>query len=268
MSRMRTSVIWLANVTLGSVPIATARRNRFFLHFDAGASNIAASAMNAPMLRCRNLRCRRPLWRAGASQVRGITAEFAAGKFHAIRGDEGCGKNLLLHLLGLLEQPDEGNVWLGNIDTTSLGAEERDSLRLRNFGFLFPACALLPSLSLLENIAFPVIKAGVGDEVLQAERTLLALQFCGMESEADLPVSRLSPERQAVGAFARAIAHRPRVLIAESPAAEELIVPLARLAVDEFGLTVVWGSRGDGPATGAADRVLSMADGHICAVAA
>lgn len=220
-------------------------------------------AMTAPLLHCRDLQCMRPLWREGASHVRGVSAEFAAGHFHAIGGSEGCGKNLLLHMLGLLEQPDAGEVWLGETNATNLPPGERDTLRLRKFGFLFPACALLPSLSVLENIAFPVLKAGTTTESEQAEQTLAALRFCSLEDEAEQTVGHLPPERQAVAAFARAIIHRPALILAESPSAEEILVPLARRAVDELGLTVVWGARHDGPAMSAADRAVRMTDGHL-----
>lgn len=220
-------------------------------------------AMTAPLLHCRNLECMRPLWREGASHVRGVSAEFRAGEFHAVTGSEGCGKNLLLHVLGLLEEPDAGEVRLGDTEVTALPAGERDTLRLRTFGFLFPACALLPSLSVLENIAFPVLKAGGTTEAEQAQQTLAALQFCSLEGDAEQPVGNLPPERQAVATFARAIIHRPLLLLAESPAAEEILVPLARRAVDELGLTVVWGARQDGPAVGAADRVLRMSGGRL-----
>ena len=224
---------------------------------------IAPRAMTAPLLHCRNLQCLRPLWREGASQVRGVSAEFSGGCFHAITGPEGCGKNLLLHLLGLLEQPDAGEVWVDETNATALTASERDALRLRRFGFLFPTCALLPSLSVLENIAFPVLKAGGTTEAEQAEHTLSALQFCGLEDEAEQPVGNLGPERQAVAAFARAIIHRPSLLLAESPSAEEILVPLARRAVDELGLAVIWGARPDGPAVSAADRTLRMVEGRL-----
>jgi ABC-type lipoprotein export system ATPase subunit len=220
-------------------------------------------AMTAPLLHCHNLECMRPLWREGASHVRGVSAEFRAGEFHAVTGSEGCGKNLLLHVLGLLEEPDAGEVWLGDTEATALPAGERDTLRLRTFGFLFPACALLPSLSVLENIAFPVLKAGGTTEAEQAQQTLAALQFCSLEGDAEQPVGNLPPERQAVATFARAIIHRPPLLLAESPAAEEILVPLARRAVDELGLTVVWGARQDGPAVGASDRVLRMSGGRL-----
>jgi putative ABC transport system ATP-binding protein len=245
------------------VPSRRAVRNRFFLHFPPHAGMMTLRAMNAPLLHCRDLQCMRPLWREGASHVRGVTAEFAAGCFHAIRGSEGCGKNLLLHLLGLLEQPDGGEVWIGETNATNLPAVERDALRLRQCGFLFPACALLPSLSVLENIAFPVLKAGGTTEAQQADHTLAALQFCGLEEEAEQPVGHLGPDRQAVVAFARAIIHRPPLLLAESPAAEEVLVPLARRAVDALGLTVIWGARPDGPATDSADRVVRMDDGRL-----
>jgi ABC-type ATPase involved in cell division len=71
-----------------------------------------------------------------------------------------------------------------------------------------------------------------------------------------------------VAALARALIHQPRVLIAESPAAEEILVPLARRAVEELGLTVIWGARPAGPAVAAADRVLDMEDGRLTVPAA
>jgi ABC-type lipoprotein export system ATPase subunit len=246
-----------------SVPSNVAGRNRFFLHFPQTATMVMLRTMNAPLLHCRDLQCIRPLWREGASHVSGVTAEFGVGRFHAITGPEGCGKNLLLHVLGLLERPDAGEVWVGAANATALAASERDALRLRQFGFLFPACALLPSLSVLENIAFPVLKAGGATEAEQAEHTLSALRFCGLEEEAEQRVGNLAPGRQAVAAFARAIIHRPPLLLAESPAAEEILVPLARRAVDELGLTVVWGARPAGPAIAASDCVVGMANGHL-----
>lgn len=224
--------------------------------------------MNPPLLQCRDLQCRRPLWRAGASVVRGVNADFDAAQFHAISGPEGCGKNLLLHLLGLLEQPDAGEVWLEGTNATAMGQADRDTLRLRNFGFLFPVSGLLPSLTVLENIAFPVIKVGGSSEAEQAEQTYLALQFCGLENDAETPVGQLEPSRQAIAAFARAIIHRPRVLIAETPCAEEALVPLARRAIEETGLTVIWGARPDGPAAREATRVLSMFQGQVAVAAA
>ncbi len=246
------------------MPTRRASRNRFFLHFVPGEL-MMLGAMNAPLLHCRDIECSRPLWREGASRVRGVSTEFESGCFHAISGTAGCGKNLLLHLLGLLEQPDAGEVWVGETNATTLSAGERDALRLRTFGFLFPACALLPSLSVLENIAFPVLKAGGTTETEQADQTLSALQFCGLEGEADKPVGQLAAERQAVAAFARAMIHRPPLLLAESPTAEEILVPLARRTVDELGLTVIWGARHDGPALGAADRTTRMSEGRIVA---
>jgi len=220
--------------------------------------------MTAPLLHCRELQCVRPLWREGASHVRGINAEFEAARFHAISGGDGCGKNLLLHLLGLLEQPDHGEVWLGETSATALAPTARDNLRQRHFGFLFPACALLPSLSVLENIAFPILKSGDRDEAEQAELTLAALQFCGLENVAEQAVGNLRPEDQSVIALGRAIVHRPLLLIAESPGAEEILAPLARRLVDDWDMTVIWGTRPDGPAAGLADRVWPMEAGQWC----
>ena len=219
--------------------------------------------MTTPLLRCHNLQCRRPLRREGASCVHGASAAFEAGRFHAIRGSDGCGKNLLLHLLGLLEEPDAGEVWVDGTNATALPQGERDALRMRSFGFLFPACALLPSLSALENIAFPVLKAGGATEAEQAEHTLAALQFCDLEQVAEFRAGDLGPGHQAAVTFARAIIHRPPLLLAESPAEEEVLVSLARRAVDELGLTVIWSAAHDSPALRAADDVLTMTNGRI-----
>lgn len=219
--------------------------------------------MTTPLLRCHNLQCIRPLWREGASHVRGVSTAFDTGRFHAICGSDGCGKNLLLHLLGLLEEPDAGEVWVDGTNATALPHDKRDTLRLRTFGFLFPASALLPSLSVLENIAFPVLKVGGATEAEQTDHTLAALQFCNLEKDAETRTGDLAPERQAAVAFARAIIHRPPILLAESPAEEEILARLARRAVDKLGLTVIWGAHHDGPAMQIADNVLTMTDGLI-----
>lgn len=219
--------------------------------------------MTPPLLRCRELHCRRLLWRLGNSSVRGVSADFAEGRFHAITGNAGSGHNLLLHLLGLLEQPDRGEILVGDIEATRLADAARDALRVRNFGFLFPTCALLPSLTVLENIACPLLKAAHIEESQQRDLTLFALQFCGLEATSGAAVSTLEPATQAVVSFARAIVHRPRILIAESPTGGASLVSLARRAVNELGLTVVWGTEPDGGAVAAADCVLAMEDGLL-----
>jgi ABC-type lipoprotein export system ATPase subunit len=219
--------------------------------------------MNTPLLRCREVHCRRPLWREGPSEVRGASADFDAVRFHAVSGKEGCGKNLFLHVAGLLEQPDRGEIIFDGNATDALTPADRDKLRQKNFGFVFPACVLLPSLTLLENIAFPVLKAASSSDEEQAEHTLAALRFCGLEDMAQVSAADLSAPQRAVAAFARAIIHRPRILIAESPGEEDLLVPLARRAVSELGLTVIWGTGCDGAAVRAADRVLTMREGII-----
>lgn len=178
---------------------------------------------------------------------------------------EGCGKNLLLHLLGLLELPDDGDIVLRGENTGAWTATQRDTIRQQHYGFLFPSAALLPSLSVLENIAFSVLKAGVYDEKQQAALTLAALQFCALENEAECLVAELSSERQAVTAFARAIAHRPLLLIAESPPEEKTLVPLAQRALEELGITVIWSTEMGNPATLVANHILTMNEGKLMA---
>jgi ABC-type lipoprotein export system ATPase subunit len=224
--------------------------------------------MTPPLLRCRDIHCRRPLWRSGESVVRGVSADFAEGRFHTVSGSAGSGHDLLLHVLGLLERPDRGEIHVGGAEGTALDDAGRDELRQRNFGFLFPACGLLPSLTVLENIACPLLKAGHIPEVEQREHAVFALQFCGLEAEVQTPVASLDPSAHSVVSFARAIVHRPRVLIAESPAGPDALLSLARRAVDETGLTVIWGTRPGGAAESVADCILTMDKGQLAVSAA
>lgn len=218
--------------------------------------------LQSALLACEDLVCERPLWRCGPSSVRGVSTAFEPGCLHAIVGPEGCGKNLLLHTLALLEKPDAGEVWINGRATSALSAAQRDELRQREFGCLFPASGILPALSVLENIAMPLVKDLTDTTPAAREATMTALEFCGLTACAGEAAGDLDPPQQPLVAFARAIIHRPRLLVAESPADESLLLPLAARAVREFGLTVLWA--GDSVALErCADRVIRMESGRL-----
>ncbi|MEO8197415.1 MAG: ABC transporter ATP-binding protein [Thermoanaerobaculia bacterium] len=146
----------------------------------------------------------------------GVDLEIAAGEFVAIAGPSGSGKSTLLHLLGALDSPDTGSVAIAGRDLATLSERERTLLRRRRLGFVFQSFHLVPVLSALENVEYPLWI----DDVPAAERRERArgmLESVGLGHRLDHLPDRLSGgERQRV-AIARALVHRPAAILADEP---------------------------------------------------
>lgn len=151
------------------------------------------------------------------SEVRGIDLDIAPGTFTLITGPEGCGRNLLLHLLGLLEKADRGDVVFSSQPISRLTPEQRVNLRDKHFGFILSLPYLLPSLSTLENVAMPYFKGGADASEESMHRTVEILQHFDLLEFADTPVHELPLPLQYNLAIARAVMHSPDVLILEEP---------------------------------------------------
>ncbi|MCB9377697.1 MAG: ABC transporter ATP-binding protein [Holophagales bacterium] len=169
-----------------------------------------------PTFRCEGLA---KSYRLGASEVRalaGIDLEVGAGELVAVAGPSGSGKSTLFHLLGGLDRPDAGRVLFEGADLARLGDAERTLVRRRRLGFVFQAFHLVPVLSALENVEYPLWIDGVG----RAERRRRAgemLDAVGLGARAAHRPDRLSGgERQRV-AVARALVHRPAAVLADEP---------------------------------------------------
>lgn len=188
-------------------------------------------------LTCTGLHCKRQNWPTGATCVRDVTMEFKPGLVHGIFGENGSGKGLLLYLLGLLDRPDSGIVSvlgknLNQLDPAAL-TWQKNSL----FGYLFRQPCLLPSFSVAENIAIPLLRIrGVSAEEA-SNRTRSMLEFVGLPDLGDFPACQLDHATQQQIAFVRALIHHPKILIAVSPF--PTLLPLTRLAAHEMGITVV-----------------------------
>ena len=110
--------------------------------------------------------------------VCGLDASFAPGRFHVLRGPDGCGKNLLLRWLGLLQPPEAGEVLVQGSATRALSEEARAELRTQRFGFVFAAPFLLTSFSVIENVAMPLFKVSQVTPEEARRRTEALLGFC------------------------------------------------------------------------------------------
>jgi putative ABC transport system ATP-binding protein len=203
----------------------------------------------------------------GQSLVRavdGVDLEVPAGQMLAVMGPSGCGKSTLLHLLGGLERPTDGEVWLSGqrIDTLSERALAR--LRRRSVGFVFQAFHLVEELSAVENVELPALLAGGSPRAAMRRATFL-LERVGLADRArHLPWELSGGQRQRV-AIARAMANEPLVLLADEPTGNlDTAATLDVLRLFEglraAGQTLVIVTH-DERVAATADRLVSMRDG-------
>ena len=207
-------------------------------------------------------------YRTAAGLVRavdGIDADIESGTSVAIVGPSGCGKSTLLALIGGLESPTGGRVSVYGQDIGALRESQRSRYRRDEVGFVFQSYDLLPFLTAAENVAFQLSLHGENDG---RARSLELLESLGLEEHADkLPDQLSGGQRQRVG-IARALAHRPRLILADEPTGEldsqtsTSVMDLLVAAQQRLGATLVVVSHDRGVAE-RLDRVLVMRDGRL-----
>ncbi|GAA4617809.1 hypothetical protein GCM10023195_79680 [Actinoallomurus liliacearum] len=196
--------------------------------------------------------------------VGGVDLEVPAGQMLAVMGPSGCGKSTLLHLMGGLERPTEGEVWLAGrrIDTVSERALAR--LRRRSVGFVFQAFHLVEELSAAENVELPALLTGRSARAARRRATFLLERFGLADRARHLPWQLSGGQRQRV-AIARALANEPLVLLADEPTGNldtAATLDVLRIFADlrAAGQTLVVVTH-DERVAATADRVISMRDG-------
>ncbi|MFC5846760.1 ABC transporter ATP-binding protein [Deinococcus petrolearius] len=166
-----------------------------------------------------DLRCVRKVYEQGDvvfEALKGVDLQIGQGEMVALMGPSGSGKTTLMQVIGLLDRPSEGAYFLGGRDVTTLSENERAEARNVEIGFVFQAFHLLPRLSLLENVEVPLTYAGVPARERRA-RALEMLARVGLESKAGNLPSQISGGQKQRVAVARALAGRPRLLLADEP---------------------------------------------------
>jgi lipoprotein-releasing system ATP-binding protein len=172
--------------------------------------------MSQPALALRGVE--RAYKQAGAalSILRGVDFEIFAGQSVALIAPSGTGKSTLLHVAGLLEKPDAGEVYVGGTATAKLGDPARTALRRSEIGFVYQFHHLLPEFSALENVVMPQMIAGLSKERASARAEEL-LAYLGLAARAAHRPPELSGGEQQRVAIARAVANSPGVLLADEP---------------------------------------------------
>lgn len=148
--------------------------------------------------------------------LQGISLQLTYGENIGILGPSGSGKSTLLHIIGTLENPTSGSLTLNNMDPFALSEPELAEFRRRQVGFIFQDHHLLPQLSVLENVLVPALASGRIDQTL-VDRAKGLLERVGLSERADHRPAELSGGERQRTAVARAVIHRPALLLADEP---------------------------------------------------
>ena len=181
-----------------------------------------SNALNNPIIQCHGLTRTFKMGDAEVHVLKGVDFEAAAGEFVAIEGRSGSGKSTLLHLLGVLDEPNDGRISFDGRDLLKLSATERSKVRNESFGFVFQFYHLLPELNVLENtLVAAMVRYSRGEyrkrKAELRQQAVASLDSLGMAHRLHHRPAQLSGgERQRV-AIARALMNRPRVLFADEP---------------------------------------------------
>jgi putative ABC transport system ATP-binding protein len=198
--------------------------------------------------------------------LRGIELAIEAGDYLSIMGPSGSGKSTLLNVIGLLDRPDQGQYLLDGVETQGLDDEQLARLRRDKIGFVFQAFHLIPRLSAADNVALPLVLAGVAPALRQARVHELLARLELSDRARHRPDQLSGGQRQRV-AIARALAMRPGVLLADEPTGNldrhsglEVMATLEELNHQGITLLVVTHD----PVIGErARRTIHMVDGRI-----
>jgi phospholipid/cholesterol/gamma-HCH transport system ATP-binding protein len=207
--------------------------------------------------------------RFGAQMVLdGVNLDCPRGKITTIIGPSGCGKTVLLKHLTLLLRPDSGRIIIDGIDITRLSGRALDMVRER-FGVLFQANALFDSMTVFENVAFPLVEKTRMTREEIAESVVEMLRQVGLEGMENKYPSELSGGMQKRVALARALIHRPKILMLDEPTTGldptrvNSIHELVRRTQQNFGLTVVMVSHDVPQVFEVSDQIAYMNQGKI-----
>jgi ABC-type lipoprotein export system ATPase subunit len=199
--------------------------------------------------------------------LRGVDVELRRGDFLALRGASGAGKSTLLHLLGGLDTPNQGEVWLAGRNLAGLGRGELARLRNKEVGFIFQAYYLLPELDALENVCLPARMART--EAGQAEaRGRDLLTRVGLKERIEHKPYELSGGEQQRVAIARALINEPDLILADEPTGnldshtgEEIIELLCSLRAEKQTTLIM--ATHDAKVAARAPKVVELVDGQI-----
>ncbi len=199
--------------------------------------------------------------------LRGIDLQINAGEFVAVMGPSGSGKSTFLSILGGIEPPTTGSIFLEGTDLASLSDDARTKMRRRRIGFIFQAFNLISTLTALENVCLPMELDGVARSEA-ADRAMEALSLVEMNARAKHIPSKMSGGEQQRVAIARALAIKPAIILADEPTGNldsrqgTRVTGLLRDLVKQYDQTIVMVTH-DSNVAHSASRLVLLRDGAI-----
>lgn len=198
-----------------------------------------------------------------------VSLEIQSGDFAVLMGASGSGKSTLLNLIGAVDQPTSGQVFLGEIETSALHESQLTNLRRTQIGFIFQFFHLIPTLNVLENVSFPLSLAKLPKREIR-DRAMEVLQRVGLEKRAKHFPNELSGGEMQRVAIGRAIIHRPPLILADEPTGNLdsknglVILELVRELHESMKPTIVMATHSE-TAAGYGDYIVQLRDGRVVA---
>lgn len=199
--------------------------------------------------------------------VNGITLNIDTGEFTAVVGPSGSGKTTLLNIMGGLDHPSEGEVWIDGVKINELSSGQRTDFRMKNIGFVFQAYNLIPVFTAKENVEFIMHLQGIPKHQRE-QRTHELLTAFGLGDRMDSRPNKLSGGQQQRVAVARALASKPKFILADEPTAnldsastDNLLNIMEKLNRDEH-ITFIFSTH-DQRVVNKARRVITIQDGVV-----
>lgn len=199
--------------------------------------------------------------------LRGVSLSIENGEFTALVGPSGSGKTTLLQMIGCLDQPTSGRVFINNKDVTTLNRNQRADMRRGTIGFIFQFFALIPTLTAYENVEMPLLLNGHSPKE-RRERVMELLQAVDLADRANNRPDQLSGGQQQRVAVARALASKPTLILADEPTANldttngKQVMEIMKKLNQETGVTFIFATH-DPRVISYAKRVVTLRDGVI-----
>ena len=199
--------------------------------------------------------------------VQDISVTIERGEFTAFAGSSGSGKTTLLNLMGGLDIPTSGKVMLDDVELSTLSSKELANIRKRRMGFVFQTFNLLPVLTGLENVEYPLLRLGLSAKEIK-NKSLEAIARVGLQNVMHHRPNQMSGGQRQRVAIARAIVHKPNIIFADEPTANldkktaSEIIELMKSLNEENAVTFIFSTH-DSMIMAEAKRIIQISDGQI-----
>ena len=199
--------------------------------------------------------------------LRGVNLSIESGEFTALVGPSGSGKTTLLQMIGCLDQPSTGKVFIDNKEVTTLNRNQRADMRRGTIGFIFQFFALIPTLTAYENVEMPLLLNGHTPKE-RKERVMELLKAVDLADRANNRPDQLSGGQQQRVAVARALAPSPKLILADEPTANldttngQQVMEIMKKLNKDTGVTFIFATH-DPRVIGYATRTVTLQDGLI-----